>query len=269
MTVIKKISRVYYSLHSSVSYSSHSSVSYSNADTQKESILNENKGKAGVYRWTNKDSGKIYVGSSIDLYRRFTNYYNIKYITRTAKSSPICRALLKYGYSHFELDILEYCDPKDVIEREQYYIDLLKPEYNVLKVAGSLFGYKHTPESLAKMREIALNRSEETKAKLREAALGRTYNHTEETKMKLRDAILGIKRSEETRAKLRIIQSNREKHPVAGIKIEVKDTQTGETLFYDSIRITAKELNSNHTTISNYVKSGKLFRDRYLITRNS
>jgi len=120
-------------------------------------------------------------------------YYNIKYITRVSKSSLICRALLKYGYSSFKLEILEYCDPSSVIEREQYFIDLLKPEYNILKVAGSFFGYKHTPESLEKMtcREIALNRSEETKAKLRQAALGKTYVHTEETKIKLREIMLG------------------------------------------------------------------------------
>lgn len=54
------------------------------------------------------------------------------------------------------------------------------------------------------------------KAKLREAALGKTYNHTEETKIKLRDAILGKKHSEETKAKIKLIQSNRVKHPVAG-----------------------------------------------------
>jgi group I intron endonuclease len=71
-----------------------------------------------------------------------------------------------------------------LIEREQYYIDTLNPEYNILKVAGSLFGYKHTIESLQKMSEIAKNRSEETIAKLREAALGRTYTHREETKKK-------------------------------------------------------------------------------------
>jgi hypothetical protein len=59
----------------------------------------------------------------------------------------IYRALLKYGYSNFSLEILEYCDPKDVIKREQYYIDLLKPQYNVLKTAGSSTGYKHTEES--------------------------------------------------------------------------------------------------------------------------
>lgn len=46
-------------------------VSYANADTQKESILNDNKSKAGVYCLTHLESGKKYVGSSVDLYRRF------------------------------------------------------------------------------------------------------------------------------------------------------------------------------------------------------
>lgn len=244
-------------------------VCYTNADTQKELLLNDNKSKAGVYCWTRLDSEKKYVGSSVDLYRRFMQYYNIKYITRAAKSSLICKALLKYGYSSFKLEILEYCDPSLVIEREQYYIDVLKPEYNILSVAGSLFGYKHTPESLEKMREIALNRSDETKARLREAALGKTYKHTEETKIKLRDAVLGKKHSEETKAKLRVIQSNRIKPPVAGFKIEVKDMHTGQILYYDSLRAAGKELNTNHVTLSSNLNKGKLFRERYLITKKS
>lgn len=45
------------------------------------------------------------------------------------------------------MEILEYCEPSDVISREQYYIDLLKPDYNILQVAGSSLGYKHTEES--------------------------------------------------------------------------------------------------------------------------
>lgn len=117
------------------------------------------------------------------------------------------------------------------------------------------------------MKEIALNRSDSTKAKLRAAALGKTYNHTEETKIKLREAILGRKHSEETREKLRYIQSNRKKHPVAGMKIKVTDIKTSDKFLYDSLREAAKELNSNHNTISCYVKSGKLFKGRYQITK--
>jgi len=37
----------------------------------------------------------------------------------------IYKALLKYGYSSFKLDIIEYCKPDIIIEREQYYLDYL------------------------------------------------------------------------------------------------------------------------------------------------
>jgi hypothetical protein len=38
------------------------------------------------------------------------------------------------------------------ISREQYYLDLLNPEYNLCKTAGSCLGYKHTQEGQANMR---------------------------------------------------------------------------------------------------------------------
>ena len=37
---------------------------YNNADLDKELAVKENKGKAGIYRWINKETGKSYVGSS-------------------------------------------------------------------------------------------------------------------------------------------------------------------------------------------------------------
>lgn len=64
----------------------------------------------------------------------------------------IARALVKYGYSGFKLEILEYCEPELAIVKEQYYIDLIKPEYNILKTAGSSLGYKHTEETMSKMK---------------------------------------------------------------------------------------------------------------------
>lgn len=90
-------------------------VVYDNADTQKESIIKDNRGKVGVYRWINKENGNCYVGSSINLSKRLTNYFNYSYITDPGRNMLIHKALLKYGYSKFLLEILEYCDPSDVL----------------------------------------------------------------------------------------------------------------------------------------------------------
>ena len=35
---------------------------------------------------------------------------------------------------------------------EQHYLDLYKPKYNILKVAGSSQGFKHSPETIAKLK---------------------------------------------------------------------------------------------------------------------
>jgi len=69
----------------------------------------------------------------------------------------IDRALLKYGYSNFMFEILEYCTRDNVLEREQYYIDLLKPIYNIVKIAGSTLGYKHSNETKEKMKNLNIS----------------------------------------------------------------------------------------------------------------
>jgi len=56
-------------------------------------------------------------------------------------------ALLKYSYSEFNLDILEYCDKKDVTLREQYYFELLNLKFNILKEAGFPLRFKHLEDS--------------------------------------------------------------------------------------------------------------------------
>jgi hypothetical protein len=60
----------------------------------------------------------------------------------------ICRALLKYGYRSFSLEILEYCEPSLKLKREKYYINLLKPEYNIsFDPTASFAGRKHSDKS--------------------------------------------------------------------------------------------------------------------------
>ena len=55
------------------------------------------------------------------------------------------------------LDILQFCDKDEVIVRELYYLDLFKPEYNVLKKAGNSLGFTHYFQTKAKMSETRLN----------------------------------------------------------------------------------------------------------------
>jgi hypothetical protein len=67
----------------------------------------------------------------------------------------ICRALLKYGNSKFSLEILEYCEPSKCLEREDYYFQLLKPEYNTAKKPGApMSGRTHSDESKKIMSDI-------------------------------------------------------------------------------------------------------------------
>lgn len=110
------------------------------------------------------------MGSSRNLSARFRQYFNVNYLEREIKrnNSKIYRSLFKNGYSKFSLNILEYCEIDILIEREQYYIDTLKPEYNILSKAGSLAGFKHSVAarelmSIKKMNNVL---SEEARLKI-------------------------------------------------------------------------------------------------------
>ena len=144
-------------------------ISYENADILKVEILKANKEKTGIYRWTHIESGKSYIGSAINLSLRLKNYYNLSYLERETKknSSMIYKALIKYGYSSFKLDILEYCDLSILISREQYCLDNLNPLYNILKTAGSRSGVKHSEATIELMRASKLGVSRSEKAKLK------------------------------------------------------------------------------------------------------
>jgi group I intron endonuclease len=95
----------------------------------------------------------------------------------------IYKALLKYGYENFRVLILEYCnvDNQVLLEREQYFIDTLKPQYNILSKSGSSYGYRHTEETKEKFRNREF--TAETRLKISKASEGRITDAT--TRMKI------------------------------------------------------------------------------------
>lgn len=149
--------------------------SYSDLSNQKYKFFLENKQKSGIYCFTNKQTGHRYIGSSTNLAKRFVNYFSENLLLKITNKSKsiICSSLLKNGLSNFTLDILEYCDSKDVVSREQYYFDLLSPEYNILKKAYSPLGYKHTEEALEKMRTVPRKKFSEETLKLLQSHLAK------------------------------------------------------------------------------------------------
>jgi group I intron endonuclease len=126
-------------------------VTYTNISKDKSIIYKENKGKSGIYGINNLITGKSYVGSRKCLASRLSSYYSKKAMLNklSTRKSIIYSALLKHGYDNFSLDILEYCEVDVLIEREQYYLDTLKPKYNILKAANSRLGSKHSLKTKA------------------------------------------------------------------------------------------------------------------------
>ena len=116
---------------------------------QKSLIFKDNKDKSFVYRWINKLNNKEYLGSTANAKRRLLKYYDLSSLKLA--NMPIYKAILKHGHSNFIFEIIEYCEPNMVLEREQYYLDNFDFDYNVLEKADSIFGYKHTEEARLKM----------------------------------------------------------------------------------------------------------------------
>jgi len=86
------------------------------------------------------------------------------------------RSFNKYGIDSFEFYILELIHNDKLIEREQYYINLMKPIFNICKIAGNTLGYKHTEEM---KKEFSINR------KGNKNSLGRKLS--DKTKKKISD----------------------------------------------------------------------------------
>ena len=107
---------------------------------------------SGIYKITNTINEKCYIGSAVDLHRRKAQHWSVLHRGKH-HSKYLQNAFNKYGANAFTFEVLEYVDdPQVLLPAEQHYLDLLQPEYNILQVAGSVLGLKHSEETLAKLR---------------------------------------------------------------------------------------------------------------------
>lgn len=102
--------------------------------------------KTGIYKITNTTNGRIYIGSATNLTQRKGDHFS-KLRKQIHRNRYLQNSYNLHGKDAFQFNIIEFCDRGILVEREQFYIDTLKPEYNILKVARSPLGIEISKES--------------------------------------------------------------------------------------------------------------------------
>ena len=195
---------------------------------------------SGIYKISSKiKPERCYIGSAVNIKQRWGHHRN-DLDARRHRNSRLQRHYNKYTRDDLLFEILLTCEKEKLIEKEQFFIDALKPWFNISPTAGNSLGVKHTlgtrrnmskammgnkkwlgrhhtPEAIEKMRQAKIGHipwnkgiphSEETIKKIRESNIGRTaWNkgktgvYSEEALKRMSEARVGKHPTEETRRK--------------------------------------------------------------------
>ena len=74
----------------------------------------------GIYKITNKINGKVYIGQSQDIYKRW--YDHKKECRKKRKDIVLYCAFTKYGIENFSFEIIEECALEELDDKEKFYI---------------------------------------------------------------------------------------------------------------------------------------------------
>ena len=141
----------------------------------------------------------MYVGSTSDFAIRWRDHRANLNKNRHC-NNHLQRAWNKYGEDSFEFSEIEFVDLVDLITKEQHYLNLLRPEYNICPTAGSSLG-------------VTRIFSDEHRRKI--GAASRIYMKgkrlSEETKLKISTKLKGRTISEEIRQNMRVPKRTKQK----------------------------------------------------------
>ena len=99
--------------------------------------MNKKMKISGVYKVTNNITGDFYIGSSRNIKKRWSNHKSSS-VWKRYPNSRLYKDMAQYGKDKFIFEVIE--ETTDLHNREQYYIEQLKPSYN------SFWAYGHDTE---------------------------------------------------------------------------------------------------------------------------
>jgi len=197
---------------------------------------------SGVYRIFCTANGKSYIGSSVNVAKRIRDHKNS--LTRGAHcNSHLQRTWNKYGWRTFEFRVLEICDVSVLRQREKEIIDRVRPEFNCCgidpgrsltspnqetreKLSAAQIGNKN---GVGQKNHLGHTHSAEARAKMSAALRGKPRRPlSQETRAKIRAANLGRHPSDETRAKLRAAHARAKRHYSDEARAKISKTHLGK-----------------------------------------
>ena len=84
---------------------------------------------SAVYKITNTITGKFYIGSNKNKKSRFA-VHKCQSVWKNNPNKQLYQDMRKYGVDNFEFKILAEVEPDKLKEKEQQFIETLKPAYN-------------------------------------------------------------------------------------------------------------------------------------------
>jgi group I intron endonuclease len=145
-----------------------------------------------IYQIKNKIDGKIYIGSTNNIRRRWNNHRS-KLNNNKHENSYLQSAWNKYGQDNFEFIAIEEVNNDNRIEREVFYLNERKSyernigynfDRNPTDKSGKnnpFHGKKHSNKSKERLKDIANNRSDELKKKMGSKNKGEGSGHSKLT----------------------------------------------------------------------------------------
>ena len=89
----------------------------------------------GIYKITNTITGDFYIGSSKDVKRRCAEH-KCQSTWNKCKNNPLYQDMQKYGLNNFVFQVIAEVEIEQLKEKEQQFIETLKPTYNNRRANG-------------------------------------------------------------------------------------------------------------------------------------
>jgi group I intron endonuclease len=197
--------------------------------------------RSGIYKMT-LPNGKIYVGQAKNIKKRIQSYKYLKCVGQPA----IFKSISENGFEAHKFEVLEFCEPDKLLEREVYYIALLQtnvkrfPNGNGLNFTdGGLGsnGFYHDEATRAKMSKIQSGRTNSIESNLKRSITQKGRPPYPNTLI----AVKGKKKSKEHVAKI-----------VSAHLMPVIDTASGTT--YTSIKEASEKTGINKATLAGWLR---------------